>query len=105
MFHQYSKREGLYEFHIFDEKVFETEEVSIALDKAAGVILCHGKPEKVDQWIAQTTEYNTFHGYPGMLNNLVVMKGKFDVDELNECLDKVGYVKTFYERFLEENDD
>jgi hypothetical protein len=74
------------------------ELVAIALDKDSGTLHKHGSPEYVEKWCeAARTKFRT-HGYHDMAAQLVVITGRFPLEELNRCLRISGYAGKFYGR-------
>jgi hypothetical protein len=84
------------------------DEIALALSAEAGVLHKHGKPEMVAQWVAQTREKllraaegNTIADRricEAMARDLVVLQGRFLLDELNKCITCSGYVARLYEQ-------
>jgi hypothetical protein len=83
-----------YVFYLKGAKVFETEEVSVLYDRSLNVLHKHGPPERVQQ------EYLRFRIAFGkdseLAEDLVVLTGRFDVEELNKLVNISGYVERFY---------
>lgn len=97
-----------YEYRLIDEKYVLHDEgapigtplelVAIALDKDSGTLHKHGSPEYVEKWCkAARTKFRT-HGYHDMAAQLVVISGRFPLEDLNRCLSITGYAGKFYGR-------
>jgi len=83
-----------------------------------GILHKHGSPENVNKWAIATRkkfaeaakDYNLHKyltnigistspiDYNQMAEDIVVIEGKFTVEELQKCIDISGYVGKFYER-------
>lgn len=66
-------------------------EVAIAFDRQTG-LLKHGAPHDVDAWCLQAQAKLREAGFPEFAEDLMVIKGRFELDELNRCLDIFDYV-------------
>lgn len=74
-------------------------EVAIAFDRTMG-LLKHGAPADVEAWCAQTQAKLRNGGHPDFANDLVVLKGPFEIEELNRCLHIFDYVLTFHQKLI-----
>lgn len=84
---------GQYVLHLGDKPVGAVmDEVSIAFDRESGTMHKHGKPESVQAWLAQAQKKLRSAGAYDMANDLVIITGKFPLQELNNCLTTSGYV-------------
>jgi hypothetical protein len=72
------------------------EEVSIALDKVDGTLHKHGSPESVQRWHAQAQQKLRAGGAFELADSLVVLTGRFPLEELNRCLSNIGYAGQLY---------
>lgn len=71
-------------------------EVAIAFDAKTGVLHKHGHIQYVSNWVAKTTASLRASGWDNLADDLVVIEGKFPVEELNKCLGISGYVADLY---------
>ena len=76
------------------------DEVSIALDKEDGAVRKHGAPEMVQRWLTDTQRTLRSGGCAEMADNLVVLTGRFPLEELNKCLTTSGYAGRLYAKAL-----
>jgi hypothetical protein len=76
------------------------DEVSIALDKVEGTLHKHGSPDSVHAWHSRTQQALRSSGANEMADNLVVLTGRFPLDELNRCITHTGYAGRLYAKAL-----
>jgi hypothetical protein len=74
------------------------DEISMAIDRASGTLHKHGDPAWVQQWAKTAQAQFRSVGFNEVADDLVVVTGRFPLDEINRCLDTTTYVATFYER-------
>lgn len=90
----YYVQDGLYCYVKDNEVVYKCEEVAIAFDKVQGTLFKHGVPEEV------LAVYNRFYKVvllnKGPVDNLVYLRGKFDVLELNKIIVNHANLMRFY---------
>jgi hypothetical protein len=72
------------------------KEVSIAFDFETGTLHKHGSSDGVQKWYDKTKKGLTDSGLLEMANDLVMISGRFPLDELNKCLSTSGYVKKMF---------
>jgi hypothetical protein len=91
---------GQYVLHKGDAPIGPVmDEVAIAFDRENGTLHKHGSLENVQAWVTkaqQRLRESAAGGLGGfaeqMANDLVIISGKFPVEELNCCLSTTGYV-------------
>lgn len=76
------------------------DEVSIALDKIDGTLHKHGSPESVLRWHTATQKKLRAAGANEWADNLVVLTGRFPLEELNACLTHSGNAGRLYQKAL-----
>lgn len=76
------------------------DEVSLAFDKEYGTLHKHGAPEMVDAWFKKKQASLRESGLVEWADNLVVITGRFPLDDLNKCLSTSGYVLRMYTQVL-----
>jgi hypothetical protein len=84
--------------------------VAMCLHKLTGTLFAHGGKEYVDAWHKRTIErLGSDLGDEGRHESiaaLVVVEGRFPLDEINKCISTGGYCRQFYEKlragFIEE---
>jgi len=76
------------------------DEVSLALDKSDGTLHKHGSPEFVHRWFADAQKKLRDAGANEWAENLVVLTGRFPLDELNACLSNSSYAGRLYQKAL-----
>lgn len=74
------------------------DEVAIALDKDSGTLHKHGSPEYVEKWCKAARMKFRTHGYHDMAAQLVVISGRFPIEEINRCISISGYAGKLYGR-------
>jgi hypothetical protein len=88
--HEYKiDEQGRYVYHFANEEFIAGNSVAIAFDPELGVIHKHGKPELVNKRALLLRK---------TIPSLVVIEGRFPLDELNRCLLICDYVKRFYNK-------
>jgi hypothetical protein len=61
-----------------------------------GTLHKHGDPEKVMKWAETHRKKLTEAGLPDLANEIIVITGKFQLEEINKMLSISGYVGNFY---------
>lgn len=74
------------------------QEVSLAFDKEAGVLMKHGSKEMVSTWLVDAQAKFRNGGHPELAEQLIMVTGRFPVDELNKCISISGYVGRFWQK-------
>jgi hypothetical protein len=72
--------------------------IAIGFDKEDGTLHKHGTPHMVSQWSVTTTGKLGTVGLHELADNLVVVDGRFPLEEVNKCLSISGYCKVFFEK-------
>jgi len=57
----------------------------------------HGTPERVKKYHDEAVQRFRNAGYPDMANGMVMITGKFPVDELNHAIQTSGYIRKMVE--------
>ncbi len=97
MSYSYSMNAGQYVLMDGDSPVGPPlDDVSIALDKVDGTLHKHGSPELVQRWHADAQKKLRTVGANDMADDLVVLTGRFPLDELNKCLSNTNYAGRLY---------
>lgn len=90
-----------YCLHDGDEPIGKLlNEVAIAFDLESGTRHKHGDPVLVNAWHQKVSNEYRQAGLAEIADDLVVITGRFPVDEINKCLDISGYVLRMYRRML-----
>ncbi|CAN7370323.1 hypothetical protein [Variovorax sp. LjRoot178] len=76
------------------------DQVSLAIDIAEGLMHKHGIPETVAAWHAETSKKLREGGCVEWADNLVVVTGRFPIEEVNRCIASTGYAGIFYKRLI-----
>lgn len=74
------------------------DEVALCLTTSCGTLHKHGKPEFVQKWLATTQAAFRKGGFQEMADELVVIQGRFPLEELNRCISTTGYALRLYEK-------
>lgn len=67
------------------------DEVALCIDAENGVLHKHGIPAVVGRWHYMTANRLREHGFDDMAKSMVVIQGRFTLEELNRCLSTSGY--------------
>jgi hypothetical protein len=76
--------------------------VAMCFNKLTGALFAHGRKEHVDAWRMKTIE--RLGNNLGDLERhesiaaLIVVEGRFPIDEINKCISTSGYCREFYEK-------
>jgi hypothetical protein len=101
MTYSYKTNCGQYVLHCEDKPIGPLlDEVSLAFDRDEGVLHKHGAPAMVEAWQKGTQAKLRASGLTDMADSIVVITGRFELDDLNRCLTHTGYVGTLYTRLL-----
>lgn len=73
-------------------------EVAICFDTNLGVRLSHGNPETVLEYYNDTIQRLKGVSFEEAIEDIVVIQGKFPVEELNKLLEDALYISTFVKR-------
>lgn len=107
--------DGNGDYHLLDDD----EEIALSKDPVKEIAIAysapkdaslmwtlhkHGTPELVSQWLATAKSKFTKIGGLGqeMADELRLLQGRIDVDEVNRAIDSSGYVKKLVERHISE---
>jgi hypothetical protein len=96
---QYRLESGEYAFYLGDSRRFATASVSVLLDITSGVLLKHGLATVVNETFEAMTAGLRRAGYTDFASDLVVLEGRFDLEELNRLVTTSSYVSQFYENW------
>jgi hypothetical protein len=99
----YSYEDGEYVMFYRDngDVICRMEEVAICFskdDEDMWTIHKHGTPERVKKYHDEAVQRFRNAGYPDMANDMVMIVGKFPVDELNHAVETSGYIKRMIEK-------
>ena len=76
------------------------DQISLAIDTAEGTLQKHGVPELVAAWYADTSKKLRQGGCGEWADNLVVITGRFPIEEVNKCVGAMSYAGIFYKRLV-----
>ena len=76
------------------------DEVAICLDKEDGTRHKYGDPESVRAWHAKAQKSFRDIGQHEMADNLVVIQGRFTLEDLNKVIDITGYPAVLYRKVM-----
>lgn len=96
----YTKEGDDYVFTLGDLRVNAGPEVAICFDKAASVLLKHGHPDRVTAYANQARQAYLNAGFIHGAEDLVVITGAFDLEELNKVVSICDYIGRFYQKLL-----
>lgn len=71
--------------------------VAIAFDKETGTLHKHGAPASVSAWLRTAQQALRSIGQPDSAEALIMLEGRFPVDELNRCISTSGYILRLYQ--------
>ncbi len=76
------------------------DEISLVIDRAAGILHRHGNSDQSRAWIENAQAKFRDGGHAQFADDLVLITGRFPLDEINRCLEARTYVTTFYKRLV-----
>ncbi|OUL98807.1 hypothetical protein [Variovorax sp. JS1663] len=76
------------------------DQISLAIDTAEGTLQKHGVPDLIAAWYANTSKKLRDAGCGEWADNLVVVTGRFPVEEVNKCVGAMSYAGIFYKRLI-----
>lgn len=92
---------GQYVYHVDGQPTAApTDSIAIAFDKESGTLHKIGNPINVNRWYQDTVKKLTGGGASDMAADLMVIEGRFPIDEVNKCMDCTGYIGVFYQKLL-----
>jgi hypothetical protein len=97
----YTIENGLYVANLKGKRIVAGQEVAILFDKASKLVLKHGKPEYVQTDADIMRKRLVAEGFNALAEDLVVITGAFDLEELNKVMSCVNYIGRFYEQLQE----
>jgi hypothetical protein len=77
------------------------DEVAICLDKESGTRHKFGDPEVVRAWHANTQKSFRDAGSPEMAEDLVVIQGRFTLEDINKVIDNSCYTAVLYTKVMD----
>ena len=72
------------------------DEVALAMDRVDGTMHKHGDPTWVRQWHERMQTKLRESGNGELADDLVVLQGRFPLEEINRCLTTSGYALKLY---------
>lgn len=77
-----------------------SDEIAIVYDNTPGLnVLCkYGTPKVVENYYRTAVEQYRKFGYHSIADSLVLIQGKFPVEELNKLISITGYINIFVKK-------
>lgn len=97
---EYRLDDDLYALYWGDECLFETEIVSVLFDSRTGTVYKHGQPGIVEASFHSMRTAYLAQGFTEQAADLVVMSGKFDLEDLNKMLAITGFASQLYAKTM-----
>lgn len=92
----YKLEDGQYTFYLDGERLMQCEEVGLLIDLYTGGLLKHGTPAPVEARFHIMHASFLANGYTREAEDLVFIKGKFALEDLNKMLSICDYAGRFY---------
>lgn len=93
-YREYRLNCGQYVYHINGEPVTAVQDtIAVAINE--GHLIKHGSPEKVRAWHLQAVSDANEGGYADLVNSIVVVEGRFSLEEINKLLANAAYGSVF----------
>lgn len=97
--YQYRLNCGQYVLHNGEAPIGPVmDEVAIGFDKESGTLHKHGSLATVEKWLKNAQAKFRAAGFDDMANELTMVSGRFELDDLNRCLSTTGYIGRLYEK-------
>lgn len=77
------------------------DEVAICLDKENGTRHKFGDPESVRAWHKKSQDAFRASGFDQMADDLVVIQGRFTLEDINMVIDNSCYAATLYRKVMD----
>ncbi|WP_434716152.1 hypothetical protein [Paraburkholderia sp. A3RO-2L] len=77
------------------------DEIAICFDREDGTRHKLGDPEVVRAWQQKNQEVLRNAGHEGMADALVVIQGRFTLEDLNKVIDNSTYAATLYKKVID----
>lgn len=92
---------GQYVLHADDKPIQACiDEVAICLDKEAGVRMKIGEPDMVHTWHKKAQDDFNSAGLTPFAEDLVVIQGRFTLEDLNKVFDYTHGAKALYDKVM-----
>ena len=92
---------GQYVFHDGDTPLYAPhDEIALAFDRESGTLHKHGPVEKVAAWHSEAVRKFRAAGFDDMADELVMISGRFPVEEINKCINNSTYPQRFYQKLM-----
>jgi hypothetical protein len=98
----YTIENGLYVASFDGKRIVAGKEVAILFDKASNLVLKHGKPEHVQTDADFMRRRLVAEGFNALAEDMVLITGAFDLEELNKAMSCTNYIGRFYAQLQEE---
>ncbi|WP_126223630.1 hypothetical protein [Burkholderia ambifaria] len=96
----YKLEDGQYAFYLDGECLMKCDEVGLLIDLYTGGVLKHGTPAPVEARFHILHESFLANGYTREAEDLVFIKGKFALEDLNKMLSICDYAGRFYRKHV-----
>jgi hypothetical protein len=92
---------GQYVLHADDAPVSRVlDEVAVCLDKDSGTRHKFGDPDVVNAWCKKNQDAFRAAGHHDMADDLVVIQGRFTLEDINKVIDNSSYAFTLYQKVM-----
>ncbi|KVP16772.1 hypothetical protein [Burkholderia ubonensis] len=98
----YTIENGVYVMSLGNKRIVVGPEVAILFDQKSSLVLKHGAPARVQDDADTTRRRLTEEGFHALAEDLVVITGAFDLEELNKVMSGTNYIGLFYQNLLAE---
>ncbi|WP_298705818.1 hypothetical protein [Variovorax gossypii] len=76
------------------------DEIALGIDVEDGTLHKHGPVDRVNEWHVLTSKQLRVGGATELADHLVVVSGRFPLEEVNKCLTHTGYAKVFHDKLV-----
>jgi len=101
----YTLEHGSYYWRVNGQIVSMSDEIAIMFDKNDWTLLKHGSPELVEKRFDKTQKAYRESGHDDIADDIVMVVGKFPVDDLNAMIGNNHHLKVMAEKYQWEDSD
>ena len=99
---EYQLEEGRYACYLNGRALLTTKQVVLLVDQEAGILLKHGDLEAVSKKYHVMRNAFAAAGFAELANDLVLVEGPRDIEELNRLLQCTGYLTVYLKKLAGE---
>lgn len=100
---EYKWEEGSFVCYQYGKRLLATEQVVLLVDIEAGILMKHGARDQVQlHWARMQNALAQHPGFAALADDLVMVDGPREVEELNQLLQCTGYVRVYLDKLAQQ---